>query len=66
MAIKIGINGMGRIGRMIVRSILENYEGKILINILTIEQMLKFVNLLKYDSIHGNFKANIKNQIQIL
>ena len=29
MTIKVGINGMGRIGRMIVRSIYENYKGKI-------------------------------------
>ena len=29
MPIKIGINGMGRIGRMVVRSIYENYKGKI-------------------------------------
>ena len=29
MPIKIGINGMGRIGRMVVRSIYENYNGKI-------------------------------------
>ena len=31
MTIKVGINGMGRIGRMIVRSIYENYKGKIII-----------------------------------
>ena len=31
MALKIGINGMGRIGRMIVRSIYENHRGKIII-----------------------------------
>ena len=29
MTIKVGINGMGRIGRMILRSIYENYKGKI-------------------------------------
>ena len=60
MKIKIGINGMGRIGRMIVRSIIEN-------NIKNIE--LKHINnrtnsktcstLLKYDSIHGKFNAKI-------
>ena len=60
MKIKVGINGMGRIGRMIVRSIFEN-------NIKNIE--IKHINnrtnsevcsnLLKYDSIHGKFDANI-------
>ena len=61
MKIKIGINGMGRIGRMIVRSIVEN-------NFKNIE--IKHINnrtkpevcsgLLKYDSIHGKFNAEIE------
>ena len=60
MKIKVGINGMGRIGRMIVRSIVEN-------NFKNIE--IKHINnrtkpevcsaLLKYDSIHGKFNAEI-------
>ena len=60
MKIKVGINGMGRIGRMILRSIVEN-------NIKNIE--IKHINnrtsseacstLLKYDSIHGKFNAEI-------
>ena len=62
MAIKIGINGMGRIGRMIVRSIFENYEGKILIKHINNRTNAEIcANLLKYDSIHGNFKVNIKS-----
>ena len=60
MKIKVGINGMGRIGRMILRAIIEN-------NIKNIE--LKHINnrtnseacsaLLKYDSIHGKFNAEL-------
>ena len=60
MKIKVGINGMGRIGRMIIRSIIEN-------NLKNIE--IKHINnrtnsetcstLLKYDSIHGKFDAKI-------
>ena len=60
MKIKVGINGMGRIGRMIVRSIVEN-------NFKNIE--IKHINnrtkpevcsaLLKYDSIHGKFNAEV-------
>ena len=60
MKIKIGINGMGRIGRMIIRSIFEN-------DIKNIE--VKHINnrtnsetcstLLKHDSIHGKFNAKI-------
>ena len=59
MKIKIGINGMGRIGRMILRSIFEggkNIEIKH-INNRTNSEICS--NLLKYDSIHGKFKANI-------
>jgi len=61
MKIKVGINGMGRIGRMIVRSIIENnysnFEIKY-INNRTNSEICS--NLLKYDSIHGKFNANVK------
>ena len=54
MKIKVGINGMGRIGRMIVRSIIENnysnFEIKHINNRTDTETCS---NLLKYDSIHG-------------
>jgi len=60
MKIKVGINGMGRIGRMIVRSIVENNNKNIEIkhiNNRTNSQACS--TLLKYDSIHGKFKADI-------
>jgi len=59
MKIKIGINGMGRIGRMILRSI---YEGNKKIEIVHINNRTNSETcstLLKYDSIHGKFKADI-------
>jgi glyceraldehyde 3-phosphate dehydrogenase len=59
MKIKIGINGMGRIGRMILRSI---YEGNKKIEIMHINNRTNSETcstLLKYDSIHGKFKTNI-------
>ena len=59
MKIKIGINGMGRIGRMILRSI---YEGNKEIEIIHINNRTNSETcstLLKYDSIHGKFKADI-------
>ena len=69
MKIKIGINGMGRIGRMIVRSIAEsknkNLEIKHINNKTSPEQCSK---LIKYDSIHGKFDADIdfgKNYLSI-
>ena len=61
MKIKVGINGMGRIGRMIVRSIVENnfsnFEIKHINNRTNTETCS---NLLKYDSIHGKFNAEVK------
>ena len=61
MKIKVGINGMGRIGRMIVRSIVENnysnFEIKHINNRTNSETCS---NLLKYDSVHGKFNAEVK------
>ena len=59
MKIKIGINGMGRIGRMILRSI---YEGNKKIEIMHINNRTNSEAcsaLIKYDSIHGKFKAKL-------
>ena len=60
MKIKIGINGMGRIGRMIVRSIVENnYKNIEIRHINNRTDSEKCSALLKYDSIHGKFNADI-------
>ncbi len=61
MKIKIGINGMGRIGRMIVRSIVENNYSNIEIKHINNRTNSEICsNLLKYDSIHGKFNADVK------
>tara|TARA_B100000401_G_scaffold232440_1_gene157355 strand:+ start:173 stop:1177 length:1005 start_codon:yes stop_codon:yes gene_type:complete len=61
MTVKIGINGLGRIGRMTVRSIIENNNNKIEIKHINNRTELKnSCQLLKYDSIHGKFNAEIK------
>ena len=61
MKIKIGINGMGRIGRMIVRSIIENNYSNIEIKHINNRTSPEICsNLLKYDSIHGKFEAEVK------
>ncbi len=61
MKIKIGINGLGRIGRMVIRSIVENNNKYIEIKHINNRTDLKnSVQLLKYDSIHGKFNADIK------
>ncbi len=60
MTIKVGINGMGRIGRMIVRSIIENKSNKINIKHINNKTNSEVcASLLKYDSIHGKFDADI-------
>ena len=60
MRIKIGINGMGRIGRMIIRSIIENNNKNIEIRHINNRTNSETCStLLKYDSIHGKFNADI-------
>ncbi|MDP2913667.1 MAG: glyceraldehyde 3-phosphate dehydrogenase N-terminal domain-containing protein, partial [Candidatus Omnitrophota bacterium] len=62
MAIKVGINGFGRIGRMVGRAILEKNSGSMelaAVNDITDPKML--AHLLKYDSVHGRFPGgNVK------
>ena len=61
MTINIGINGLGRIGRMVVRSIVENNNKNLEIKHINNRTDLKNSSqLLKYDSIHGKISADIK------
>ena len=60
MSIKIGINGMGRIGRMVLRSIIEGKYKDISIKHINNRTNSNACSaLLKYDSIHGKFNADI-------
>ena len=62
MAIKIGINGFGRIGRMVLRSIIENNRKDlevVVINNRGNSEISSF--LLKHDTIHGKLKAKINH-----
>ncbi len=60
MTIKVGINGMGRIGRMVVRSIIESQDKKIkLQHINNRSNSETTCTLTKYDSIHGKFDADL-------
>ncbi|MBD1158927.1 type I glyceraldehyde-3-phosphate dehydrogenase [Pelagibacterales bacterium SAG-MED19] len=59
MKIKVGINGMGRIGRMILRSIIENNNNIEIKHINNRSSSEACSNLLKYDSIHGKFNAEV-------
>ncbi|WP_200673336.1 type I glyceraldehyde-3-phosphate dehydrogenase [Persephonella atlantica] len=59
MAIKVGINGFGRIGRNFFRACIDNPEIEIVgINDLTDAHTL--AHLLKYDSVHGKFNGSVE------
>ncbi|OHC66114.1 MAG: type I glyceraldehyde-3-phosphate dehydrogenase [Rhodocyclales bacterium RIFCSPLOWO2_02_FULL_63_24] len=61
MAIKVGINGFGRIGRMVFRAVAKEAEFSD-IEIVGINDLLEpdyLAYMLKYDSVHGNFKGDI-------
>ena len=62
MKIKIGINGMGRIGRLILRSIIEKNNKNFEIKHINNRTRLEVVSsLIKYDSIHGPLNVKINN-----
>jgi len=57
---KIGINGLGRIGRMVLRSIFEEKHKNLKINHINNRADIRTASeLIKRDSIHGKFKAKI-------
>jgi glyceraldehyde 3-phosphate dehydrogenase len=60
MTIKVGINGMGRIGRMVIRAIIESQNKNIEIkHINNRSNSEASCTLIKYDSIHGKFNADL-------
>ncbi|RRS03280.1 type I glyceraldehyde-3-phosphate dehydrogenase [Aquabacterium soli] len=59
MTIKIGINGFGRIGRMVFRAAIQNFND---IEVVGINDLLEpdyLAYMLKYDSVHGRFKGEV-------
>ncbi|HPK37974.1 MAG TPA: type I glyceraldehyde-3-phosphate dehydrogenase, partial [Kiritimatiellia bacterium] len=60
MAIKVGINGFGRIGRMVFRAAVKNFSKEI--EIVGINDLLDpdyLAYMLKYDSVHGRFQGEV-------
>lgn len=60
MAIKVGINGFGRIGRNVLRSAVQNFGSDI--QIVAINDLLEpdyLAYMLKYDSVHGRFDGEV-------
>ena len=59
--VKLGINGFGRIGRMVFRAAVENFSKDI--EVVGINDLLDpeyLAYMLKYDSVHGAFKGDVK------
>ena len=59
MAIKVGINGFGRIGRMVFRAAVQDFPD---IEVVGINDLLEpdyLAYMLQYDSVHGRFKGTI-------
>ncbi|WP_428608029.1 type I glyceraldehyde-3-phosphate dehydrogenase [Sedimenticola sp.] len=59
MTIKVGINGFGRIGRMVFRAAVQDFSD---IEIVGINDLLDpdyLAYMLKYDSVHGRFKGDV-------
>jgi len=61
MTLKVGINGMGRIGRMVIRAIIESQNKNIEIkHINNRSNAESSCTLIKYDSVHGKFNAELE------
>ncbi|HNT97817.1 MAG TPA: type I glyceraldehyde-3-phosphate dehydrogenase, partial [Elusimicrobiales bacterium] len=61
MAVKVGINGFGRIGRLVARAILARKAGGIeLVAVNDLTDSKTNAHLLKYDSVHGRLDAEVK------
>ena len=59
--VRVGINGFGRIGRLILRAILENYKNKIqVVAINDLGSIETNAHLIKYDSTHGIINEEIQ------
>src|SRR3546814_3294533 len=61
MAIKVGINGFGRIGRNVLRSAVQNFGSDI--EVVAINDLLEpdyLAYMLQYDSVHGRFKGEVQ------
>jgi glyceraldehyde 3-phosphate dehydrogenase len=59
MGIKIGINGFGRIGRMVFRAIVKNFPDVEVVGINDLLEPEYLAYMLKYDSVHGRFQGSV-------
>jgi glyceraldehyde 3-phosphate dehydrogenase len=59
MAIKIGINGFGRIGRMVFRAVAKDFPEMEVVAINDLLEPDYLAYMLKYDSVHGRFQGDV-------
>lgn len=60
MTVKIGVNGFGRIGRMVLRAAIQNFKDIEVVGINDLIEPKYLAYMLKYDSVHGQFKGEIE------
>ena len=59
MAIKVGINGFGRIGRMVFRAAVQDFSDIEIVGINDLLEPEYLAYMLQYDSVHGRFKGTV-------
>lgn len=64
MTIKIGINGLGRIGRCVLRAIFEEpqYQDIEIVSVNAPSPISNYLNLINFDSVHGKFKFRAESE----
>ena len=61
MAIKVGINGFGRIGRMVFRAVAADFPNIEIVGINDLLDADYLAYMLKYDSVHGRFGGDVSS-----
>ena len=59
MAIKVGINGFGRIGRNVLRAAVQNFSDIQIVGINDLLDADYLAYMLQYDSVHGRFEGDV-------
>jgi len=59
MTVKVGINGFGRIGRMVFRAVYNEFENIEIVGINDLLEADYLAYMLKHDSVHGRFKGEV-------
>lgn len=62
MTIKVGINGFGRIGRMVFRAVYQEFKDIEIVGINDLLDADYLAYMLKYDSVHGRFDGEVSHK----